>query len=109
MTTPADPSPIDEEVLQALRTVNDPEIGMNIVDLGLVYEARRTEGGIRVAFTVTSPACPLGESMTRDTEEALRRHFPDAREIDVQLVFEPPWTPDRMTETGRKQLGLSPP
>lgn len=94
----------DEEVLDALRGVYDPELGINIVDLGLVYEATRTADAIDVAITTTSPACPLGEALTSEAHNALAARFPGQLAIHVQLVFDPPWSPDRMTAAGRQQL-----
>ncbi len=98
----------DEEVLQALRAVQDPEIGINIVDLGLVYEAVRTPQSIHVAITTTSAACPLGELLTNEATEILKARFPAASSVHVHLVFDPPWSPDRITEAGREQLGSWP-
>jgi metal-sulfur cluster biosynthetic enzyme len=95
----------DSDVLQALKAVNDPEIGINIVDLGLVYRAERRPEGIDVAITLTTPACPLGEMLVEETREALHRRFPDAASVHVELVWSPPWTPDRMSEAARRQLG----
>lgn len=95
----------DEEVLAALRTVFDPEIGINIVDLGLVYEAKLTSDAIDVAITTTSPACPLGETLTSEAYSALAARFPGELAININLVFDPPWSPDRITEAGRQQLG----
>lgn len=98
----------DEQVLQALHAVHDPEIGINIVDLGLVYHASRTPEAISVAITTTSPACPLGEMLTSEAYETLKAKFPSQRSIRVQLVLDPPWSPDRITEAGRRQLGSWP-
>jgi metal-sulfur cluster biosynthetic enzyme len=95
----------DNELLQALKAVNDPEIGINIVDLGLVYRAERKPDGIEVAITLTTPSCPLGEMLLEETREALRSRFPDAPSIHVELVRSPPWSPDRMSEAARRQLG----
>jgi metal-sulfur cluster biosynthetic enzyme len=100
-----DQSPFDGEVMQALRAVHDPEIGINIVDLGLVYEAVRTPQAIHVAITTTSPACPLGEMLTSEATEILKARFPSVNSVRVHIVFDPPWSPDRMTEAGRQQLG----
>lgn len=94
----------DREVLDALRVVHDPELGINIVDLGLVYEATRTGDAIDVAITTTSPACPMGEALTGDAYNALAARFPGQIAIHVQLVFDPPWSPDRITAAGRQQL-----
>ncbi len=94
----------DHEVLDALRCVNDPEVGINIVDLGLVYRAERTPEGIKVALTLSTPSCPLSEMLIEEAQEALRSRFPDAPSIYVELVWDPPWTPDRMSETARRLL-----
>lgn len=93
-----------DDVREGLKQVYDPEIGINIVDLGLVYEATRTADTIDVAMTTTSPACPLGEALTSEAYSALAARFPGEIAIHVQLVFDPPWSPDRMTEAGRQQL-----
>lgn len=95
----------DDDVLQALRGVNDPEIGINIVDLGLVYRAERRPDGIEVAISLTTPSCPLGEMLIEEAREVLQRRFPDTPSIHVELVWDPPWSPDRMSETARRQLG----
>lgn len=94
----------DPDVLQALRGVDDPEIGMSIVDLGLVYRAERKPDGIEVALTLSTPSCPLSEMLIDQAREALQAHFPDAPAIHVELVWDPPWTPDRMSETARQLL-----
>lgn len=94
-------------LLEALREVDDPEIGMNIVDLGLVYGVEIDGGRVIVRMTMTSPACPLGESMAEDVRRAIRRAEPDVEDVDVQVVWEPPWTPERMTDTARAALGWS--
>ena len=96
---------MDEDVLAALRGVNDPEIGINIVDLGLVYEAERTAEGIEVKLTLSTPSCPMSEMLVEEAREALQARFADARSINVELVWDPPWTPDRMSEAARRQFG----
>jgi metal-sulfur cluster biosynthetic enzyme len=96
---------LDEDVLAALRGVNDPEIGINIVDLGLVYEAERKPEGIDVKLTLSTPSCPMSEMLVEEAREALQARFADARSINVELVWDPPWTPDRMSEAARRQFG----
>ena len=96
---------MDEDVLAALRAVNDPEIGINIVDLGLVYEAERTAEGIDVKLTLSTPSCPMSEMLVEEAREALQARFADARSINVELVWDPPWTPDRMSEAARRRFG----
>lgn len=100
--------PLDPDVLDGLKDVLDPEVGLSVVDLGLVYEARRTADVVTVALTLTARACPLGEMILEDAREALAERFPDASRIDVALVWDPPWDPDRITDRGRAMLGRPP-
>jgi metal-sulfur cluster biosynthetic enzyme len=95
----------DETVLEALRLVIDPEIGMNVVDLGLIYRAEAQDGDVRVAMTMTTQACPLGESLAAEAESAIRAHVPGIRSVTVDLVWEPAWEPSMMSEAARKRLG----
>ena len=97
----------ENQVREALRRVLDPELGINVVDLGLVYAVEVQDGRVRVAMTMTSPACPLGESLTAEAEAAIRRSVPRVTAVTVDLVWEPPWRPDMMSEATRKQLGWS--
>jgi metal-sulfur cluster biosynthetic enzyme len=92
-------------ILDALRGVVDPEMGVNIVDLGLVYEVEARGGDVRVAMTMTTAACPLGEAMVEDAEAAIRRHVPGTRSVAVRLVWEPAWQPSMMSAAARRQLG----
>ncbi|MFN3746587.1 MAG: metal-sulfur cluster assembly factor [Hyphomicrobiaceae bacterium] len=98
---------MDDDILTALKAVIDPELGINIVDLGLVYQATRSESGIHIALTMTTPACPLGEMMSEEIKRVLRERFPDARDTRVDLVWDPPWSPELMTEESRRQLGMA--
>jgi metal-sulfur cluster biosynthetic enzyme len=97
----------NEDILHALKQVMDPELGINVVDMGLVCRAAHVADGIAVSLSMTSPACPLGELMAEDARLALRQSFPNATTIQVDLVRDRPWSPERMTEDGRRQLGLS--
>jgi metal-sulfur cluster biosynthetic enzyme len=92
-------------ILSALKAVTDPEIGINIVDLGLVYGATQTRDGIEIVMTLTNPSCPLAEMLADEVEDALRASFPDAPSIHVEFVRDPPWSPSRMSELARQQLG----
>jgi FeS assembly SUF system protein len=95
-----------EPVLEALKTVRDPEIPVNLVDLGLIYELEVKKGGIvYVEMTLTTPACPVAQSMPGEVETAVRgvSGVTDAR---VKLVWNPPWDRDRMSEEARLELGL---
>jgi metal-sulfur cluster biosynthetic enzyme len=99
----------DDQVLLALKDVVDPELGVNIVDLGLVYRAEWTREGIVVEMTMTTPTCPIGEMMSEQAEAALRRRFPDVRSVRIHLLWDPPWSPDLITEEGRRALGCPDP
>jgi len=96
---------MQDDLLLALNEIEDPELGIGIVDLGLVYRADWTEKGIDVEFTVTSPSCPFGELLLERAEDILSRRFGEASSIRVRLVRVPPWTPDRITENARQKLG----
>ena len=99
------PAELDPEVLACLQDVIDPEVGLSIVALGLVYGARRSSDGIDVAITLTTRACPMGDMVLEAAEDALARRFPDAGRIRVDLVWEPLWNPDFITDEGRALLG----
>jgi metal-sulfur cluster biosynthetic enzyme len=92
------------EILQALRGVDDPELGINIVDLGLVYRTALDGGRARVEMTMTSRACPLGEYLTDRVRAAIAARFPEVHDIDVTLVWDPPWRPEMMTDAARRRL-----
>jgi metal-sulfur cluster biosynthetic enzyme len=105
------PMPITEDtVFAALRQVNDPELFVNIVDLGLVYEVRVTQSDgkadVYVKMTMTSPACPAAPQLIRDAKDVLAELGPDVGQVNVEVTLDPPWTPDRMTEEARDELGL---
>ena len=97
----------DQAVLDSLREVIDPEIGINIVDLGLVYFVDRSKDSVRAEITLTSRACPLGEQVVAEVRDALTRDFPECSDVIVRLVWEPAWYPDLVTEQGRRMLGLA--
>lgn len=93
------------DVMQALETVLDPELDLDIVSLGLVYGVDlRADGSVGVTLTMTTPACPLSEQIISDVEEALHAHASPSR-VEVELVWDPPWTPERMSERAKQELG----
>jgi len=97
-----------EQVLKVLEKVNDPELRLNIVDLGLIYEIEITEdNNVGVDMTLTTQACPVGPLMQMQAEAALKS-IPGVNQVDVRLTFDPPWTPDKMSERLKKarQMGL---
>lgn len=97
---------MDDDILAALKTVIDPELGINIVDLGLVYHAARNAERIDIELTMTTPACPLGEMMMQEIRRVLGDCFPDAPDVRIDLVWDPPWSPELMSEESRRQLGM---
>jgi metal-sulfur cluster biosynthetic enzyme len=98
-------SPLEQSVREVLHKVIDPEVGENIVDLGLVYEIR-AEGNIaKIKLTLTSQACPMGEMLLDDINATLTRQLPSDIEYDIQLIWEPPWSPDMMSAEAKQRLG----
>jgi metal-sulfur cluster biosynthetic enzyme len=89
---------------ETLLKIADPEIGENIVDLGLIYGVETDDKSIVVAMTMTSPACPMGEMLLDEVHAELLHAFPDA-EIDLRLVWEPAWDPDMMSARAKENLG----
>jgi metal-sulfur cluster biosynthetic enzyme len=101
-----DPALLDPDVLDALADVVDPEVGIGVVELGLVYRASRAPAGIEVDMTLTTQACPLGEMIVEEARVALKQRFPAAA-IAVRLVYTPAWTPERISARGRALLGYT--
>jgi metal-sulfur cluster biosynthetic enzyme len=97
---------IDQEaLLSALRGVKDPELNVNVIDLGLVYSIQaREDQQVDVEMTLTTPACPAGPEILRNAVTALES-VPGVAKANVRLVMSPPWTPDRMTDAARDELG----
>jgi metal-sulfur cluster biosynthetic enzyme len=97
--------PTEEMVREALKEVIDPEIGVNIVDLGMVYGVDVGEGEAKITMTLTTPMCPLSEYIDQAVKESLEV-FPSLRLVDVNLVWTPPWTPAMMSEDAKLELGF---
>jgi len=101
-----DPADVDAGImLEALREVIDPELMINIVDLGLIYDVRQDGGQVHVDMTLTSPACPAGPQLIQQSKLALEQ-LEGVDEAEIALVMTPPWTPERMTAEARDQLGI---
>jgi len=99
-------APTKEELMAKLWEVNDPEINLSIVDLGLVYDIAYDEGDVLVTMTLTSPGCPLGP-IIRGEAYAKLKELPGVKDVDVQIVWNPPWDPRTMaSEDVRMQLGI---
>ncbi len=99
------PSPDVSAVYDALREVDDPEAGMNIVELGLVYRVDVVEGRIEIDLTMTTPACPVADMLVEQATHAAQRACPDGTEVRLQLVWEPIWNPSMMSGTAREFFG----
>lgn len=95
----------EDRVREALRQVIDPEIGLNVVDLGLVYGIAIDGATVRVQMTMTSPACPLGRQICDSAHDAIVRAGAGADRVEVDLVWEPPWTPEMMSEDAKRRFG----
>ena len=95
----------DDAIREALRQVDDPEAGMNIVDLGLVYGIEAGEGAVRVEMTMTTAACPMTEMIVDQVRNVVTAAVPPGTAVDVELVWDPPWTPERMTGIAREHFG----
>lgn len=93
------------ELIEALKQVIDPELMVNIVDLGLVYAVNQQGDQVSVEMTLTSPACPAGPQIIQQAKMALER-LEDVQEATIRLTMSPPWTPDRMTDDAKDQLGI---
>lgn len=102
----ADPAPpLVEAARQALRQVMDPEVGMNILDLGLVYAIVVDGNTLRIDLTMTSQACPMGDMIQEEARAALIAVLPPTVHVELRLVWAPPWGPERMSATARQRFG----
>lgn len=109
MTTTASNLPIWElkpRIVEALRTINDPEIPVNIYDLGLVYAIEIYDRGrVRILMTLTTPGCPVAQEFPQQVAQAVKA-VPGVSDCEVEIVWEPPWTAERITVEDRLRLGL---
>jgi metal-sulfur cluster biosynthetic enzyme len=97
---------LDQDTLiSALRTVKDPELNVNVIDLGLVYSIQAHDDQVDVEMTLTSPACPVGPEMLRNAAAALES-VQGVTKANVKLVMSPPWSPEKMTDAARDELGF---
>ncbi len=104
---PLEGHPLEEKILTALKGVYDPEIPVNIYELGLIYEVKLTAANdLFVKMTLTAPGCPVAGQMPGMVQASIEEHVPEARAIDVELVWDPPWTKDRMSEAARLETGM---
>ena len=94
-----------DEVFEALKEVFDPEIPVNVVDLGLVYDLQVEDGDVDIKMTLTFAGCGMGPYIAQQAEWRVAE-IEGVEDVNVELVYDPPWTPDLITEDGKKQLGL---
>ena len=100
------PTPDPDAIRHALRRVMDPEVGINIVDLGLIYKIDSKPGELYVEMTMTSPACPLADMILDDIDSVLDPLVPPEVEIRVEIVWDPPWSREMMSEAARLEMGM---
>jgi metal-sulfur cluster biosynthetic enzyme len=100
-----DPVTLKEQVLEALRNVNDPELGINIVDLGLVYGVGVDDGAVHITYTLTTMGCPIGPLIEAEMQRFLSG-VAGVRNVDAEMVLRPPWTPEMMSEEAKAALGF---
>jgi FeS assembly SUF system protein len=102
----ADPSDVENEIVEALKTVFDPEIPVNIYELGLIYDIDiQAEGAVQVKMTLTSPGCPVAGSLPGEVKDKVAG-VPGVTSVDVELVWDPTWNPSMMSEAARLELGM---
>lgn len=97
--------PTEDMVRDSLRSVVDPEVGLNVVDLGLVYGIEASAGRIAVRMTMTTPVCPLSETIVESARAAIRAAAPQVPDVEIELVWDPPWNPGMMSEIARDHFG----
>jgi FeS assembly SUF system protein len=105
---PAPGAPTEAAVVEALKTVYDPEIPVDIYELGLIYDIaiEPAEGKVAIKMTLTAPGCPVAGSMPQMVQDAIRSRVPAVNEVDVELVWDPPWDFTRMSEAARLELNM---
>jgi metal-sulfur cluster biosynthetic enzyme len=96
---------MEDKVYELLKTVIDPEVDVNIVDLGLIYDIKVDGNNVVVVMTLSTPGCPLGDTIMENAAQVIKANIADV-EVDVQLVWEPAWTPDLISPEGKAVLGM---
>ena len=97
--------PTKDEVKEALRQVEDPELGMDIVDLGLLYDVEVAGPRVKITYSLTSMGCPAGPLIEQDIARVVQ-DLPDVEDVDMELTFDPPWTPEKMSDDAKFILGF---
>lgn len=96
---------MEDKIFELLKTVIDPEVNVNVVDLGLIYDLKIDGNNIEVVMTLSTPGCPLGDTIMENIHQVIIANIPDVK-VDVQLVWEPTWTPDLISLDGKAALGM---
>ncbi len=97
--------PDEDTVYTALKQISDPEVGVNIVDMGLIYSLELEDNKVGVYMTLTSPACPAGPQILGQIDSTLRE-LEGVEEVDINVVWSPPWSPDMLSEEAKDELGI---
>ena len=97
--------PDHQTIYDALKAVSDPEVGINIVDMGLIYGLEIEASKVEVYMTLTSPACPAGPHILKEVDDVVRA-LDGVEEVDINVVWSPPWTPDRLSDEAKDELGI---
>ena len=98
--------PTKDEVIEALHQVEDPELGMDIVELGLLYDVEIDGPKVKVIHSLTSMGCPAGQMIQEDIHAVVAAMSPDVEDVEIELIWDPPWTPDRMSDDAKFILGF---
>lgn len=99
--------PLKDQIITALKGVYDPEIPVNIYELGLIYDVQVSpENDIYIEMTLTAPGCPVAGQMPAMVQASIEEHVPEARDVEVEIVWDPPWTPDMMSEAAKLETGM---
>lgn len=97
---------LENKIVDILKTVYDPEIPVDVYELGLIYEVKiDSDNNVEIEMTLTSPNCPVAESMPKEVEDKVKGH-PDVKDAKVNIVFDPPWDKDMMSEEAQLELGF---
>ena len=105
-TTPLDPNALGEKIVQVLKTIYDPEIPVDIYELGLIYDVFVNEDSdVKILMTLTTPNCPVAETLPMEVEEKIKS-LNEVNSAEVEITFDPPWTQDLMSEEAKLELGM---
>lgn len=96
----------EEAVKEVLKNVRDPEIGLDVINLGLVYDISITDKALNIDMTLTTPACPAGPQMISEAQMFLHERFPELDEVNINLVWTPFWNPSMMSDEAKEELGI---